>query len=314
MYYPQLFHLIVVFFMIAPIVIAQQPVPTVTPTPTGISVPELYRWIDVSRMQVIGNGRIRTEPGVSGGNATVIRTLQIGEVFDIRPDVEPVEADGYTWIPVIVDSVDAWVAKEGILQEVKQQVKIPVTAEEIETADKELPTRAVDTVVKDNQLYAIDADGTHVAVRDWGSEVNQPLWIEISVHGDLLPISGTWLSRYEDTETICPANKGAAGYPYKIYSYAESTYSLEIEFSFDDEGNLELQSTNKGKTHNNTLTFVRAGVYEQETVVESEVASGTVSYVRRTEYRVVSPKQIRPTEYYPNCPPRSTSVWELISQ
>ena len=72
--------------------------------------------------RVIRNVRARTEPTTSGGDETVVKTLVVGELLLIQEGVEAVQADNYTWIPIILDGEDAWVAQEGFVELVEEFV------------------------------------------------------------------------------------------------------------------------------------------------------------------------------------------------
>lgn len=121
--------------------------------------------------------RVRTEAGTSSGDRTVLFTPVVDQELDIRPDVETVEADGYTWIPIIADDQDAWIAQEGFVELVTEMVDEPISQAEIDEAcDSELPEGASEIVAIDNQLQAVDANGVVVAVWYWGDETRDTFW------------------------------------------------------------------------------------------------------------------------------------------
>jgi len=117
---------------------ANQPISAYDPLLQGSETPNpsptlvLYRTIDVPKVRIVNAVRVRREPSTSGGESTVIRIAQVGEELDVHAGIEPVQADGYTWIPVTIDGQEGWVAQEGFVERFSDQVQISVNAEEVE--------------------------------------------------------------------------------------------------------------------------------------------------------------------------------------
>ncbi len=71
---------------------------------------------EAAAVRIVSPVNIRLTPGTAAGVRTVLRSGRVGEEFDIRPGTAWVEAEGYTWIPVLVDGRDAWIAQNGFLE------------------------------------------------------------------------------------------------------------------------------------------------------------------------------------------------------
>jgi hypothetical protein len=77
---------------------------TSTPTPE----PQFFRTVEVLSKAVANRpANIRTEPSQT---SEIIRQASAGNKFQIRQNVEWVEAEGYTWVPIVASSQHAWVA------------------------------------------------------------------------------------------------------------------------------------------------------------------------------------------------------------
>ncbi|MBN2306098.1 MAG: hypothetical protein JXQ72_16565 [Anaerolineae bacterium] len=140
--------------------------------------PQFYRTVEVSMVRIINAVNIRDGAGTG---YEVVHQGQVGEEFAVREDVEPIEANGYTWMPIIVDDEPAWVAQAGFVELFTVEEHILISPEEVEAAYvAELPEGAMDTLVEDNHLYAVDAEGVVVAVWDWGEESGEGEWITFS--------------------------------------------------------------------------------------------------------------------------------------
>ncbi len=141
---------------------------------------EAYRTVDVvTSVQVINPVRIRTEPTIVNGATTVIITAQPGTEFPIRQEVAWVQADNFTWLPIVVEGEDAWVAREGFVNLIEEKVDIRITQDEIEFAlTADAPEGADDIIARDNTLHAVDARGNLVGIWDWGREtIEQARWL-----------------------------------------------------------------------------------------------------------------------------------------
>jgi hypothetical protein len=125
--------------------------------------------------------RVRSEPGTATGSDTVIRTAQIGEEFEVRQDAAPVVADGYTWVPVVVDEKSAWIAEEGFLEAVNGWLSVPIGQDEIDAVyTSELPDGAATIAARNNDLYAVDQAGNDVAYWFWGATTGAGEWIPVT--------------------------------------------------------------------------------------------------------------------------------------
>lgn len=162
------------FLLLVPSSSAGAPSLQASPTPTLQPEPTFYRTVEVPMVRVKNPVNVRQEPGPG---AQLIRSAQAGEEFEVRQDTEPVEAGGYTWIPVTVDNQDAWIAQAGFLEQFVVTESVPVEQAEVEAVyASELPERAVEIVVQDDQLQAVDEEGELVAVWNWGEEAGQGQW------------------------------------------------------------------------------------------------------------------------------------------
>jgi hypothetical protein len=143
-------------------------------TPANVSDIEVFRTLTVyERIRVLKPVRIRNQPGIDGGENSVLGSASFGDELILRPNTELVQADGYTWLPITFGGQDAWVSQEGFVEIVASGKQELVSQDAIlNVLSASLPVGAIGVVVLDYSLQAIDETGAILATWYWLNDEN----------------------------------------------------------------------------------------------------------------------------------------------